>query len=125
MIMFKLSLTVFCHAHPGTPQMCHTLTMRRCRIRNSLISLPLASISSDKVQWSWSPGSLLLLAGPIGLMATPATKFNKNKVWIAGRHNPLSFFCLFLFLLSSYFSFSFPLQSFILFIFIPSSFHHK
>ena len=53
--------------------------------RNSLISLPLASVSSDKGQQSLSPGTLVLLAGPVGLMVTQATEFNKNKVWIAER----------------------------------------
>ena len=75
---FKLSLTTFCCAHQGMPQICHTFTMRRWGIRNSLISLCLASIGSDKVQWSLSPGTLVLSAGPIGLMATHAPEFNKN-----------------------------------------------
>ena len=68
---------------------CHTFTMRRWGIRNSLISLPLASISSNKVWWSLSPGTLVLLASSIGLMATQATEFNKNKVQIAGRHQSI------------------------------------
>ena len=53
--------------------------------RNSLIPLPLASVISNKGWQSLSPGTLVLLAGPIGLMVTQATEFNKNKVWIAGR----------------------------------------
>ena len=48
-ITFKLSLTAFCWAHPGMPQICHTLTIRGWGIRNSLISLPLVPVSSDKV----------------------------------------------------------------------------
>ena len=47
--------------------------------RNSLISLPLASVSSDEGWQSLSSGTLVLLAGPIGLMATQGTKFNKTK----------------------------------------------
>ena len=62
---------------------CYTLTMRRWGIRNSLMSLPVASVSSDKVQQSLSPGTLVLLAEHIGLMATQATEFNKNRVQIA------------------------------------------
>ena len=50
MITFKVSLTAFCCAHPGMPKFCHTLTMRGWGIKNCLISLLLASISSDKVQ---------------------------------------------------------------------------
>ena len=69
-------------AHPGMRQICHTLTVRGWRIRNSLISLPLASIGSDKVQLSLPPGTLFLLAENIDLMATQATKFNKNRVQI-------------------------------------------
>ena len=61
---------------------CHTFT-RGVGIRNSLISLPLASIGSNKVWWSLSPGTLVPIAEPIGLLTTQATKFNKNKVWIA------------------------------------------
>ena len=72
-------------AHQWMPQICPTFTMRGWGIRDSLISLPLASVSSDKGWQSLSPGTLVLLAGPIGLMATQATELNKNKVWIAGR----------------------------------------
>ena len=55
-------------------------------IRNSLISLPLASIGSNKVQQSLSPGTLVLVAEHISLMATQAIKFNKNRVQITQRH---------------------------------------
>ena len=51
-----------------------------------MISLLPASVSSNKKWQSLSQGTLVLLAGPIGLMATQETKFNKNKVQIAGRH---------------------------------------
>ena len=54
-------------------------------MRNSLISLPLASVSSNKGWQSLSPGTLVLLAEPVGLMATQVIKFNKNKVQIAGK----------------------------------------
>ena len=47
--------------------------------------LPLASVGSNKGQQSLPPGTLVLLAGPVGLMVTQATKFNKNKVWITRR----------------------------------------
>ena len=60
MIMCKLSLTTSCHVHSGMPQICHTFTMRGWGIRNSLISLPLASIGSDKVWQSFSLGTLVL-----------------------------------------------------------------
>ena len=53
--------------------------------RNSLIPLPLASVGSDKGWQSLPPGTLVLLAGPIGLMVTQTAKANKNKDWITGR----------------------------------------
>ena len=81
MITFKLSLTAFCWPTQGHNKSV-TLTMKEWGIRNSLICLPLASISSDKVQQSLSPGTLVLIAEHIGLMATQATKFNKNRVQI-------------------------------------------
>ena len=40
---------------------------------------PLASIGSDKGQQSLSPGTLVLLAGSVGLMVTQATKFEKKQ----------------------------------------------
>ena len=52
---------------------------------NPLISLPPVCVGSNKGWQSLLPGTLVLLAGPIGLMDTQATKFNKNKVWITGR----------------------------------------
>ena len=81
MITLKLSLTTFCWAHPGTPQICHT--SGGWEIRNSLLSLPPVPISSDTVQQSLLPGTVVLIAEHIGLMATQATKFNKNRVQIA------------------------------------------
>ena len=51
-----------------------------------MISLPLAFVSSDKEWWSLSPGTLVLLVGPIGLMVIQATKFDKNKVCLTGNH---------------------------------------
>ena len=77
MIIFKLPLTAFCWAHPRTPQICHTHIMREWGIRNPLISFTLASVGSERVQQSLSPGALVLIAEHIGLMATQATKFNK------------------------------------------------
>ena len=47
--------------------------------RNSLIPLPLASFSSNKGQQSLLPGTLVLLAGPIGLMVTQTTKLKKKQ----------------------------------------------
>ena len=47
--------------------------------RNSLIPLPLASVSSNGGWQSLPPGTLVLLAGPIGLMGTQTTKFEKKK----------------------------------------------
>ena len=41
-------------------------------------SLPLASIGSDKVQQSLSPGTLVPIAEHIGLITTQATEFNKQ-----------------------------------------------
>ena len=34
------------------------------------------------VQWSFSPGTLVLITEHIGLMATQATELNKNKIQI-------------------------------------------
>ena len=48
--------------------------------RNSLISLPPASVSFDKGWQSLLPGTLALLAGPIGLMVTQKIEFEKTKV---------------------------------------------
>ena len=53
--------------------------------RNSLIPLPLASVGSNKGWQSLLPGTLDLLARPVGLMVTQASELNKNEVWIAGR----------------------------------------
>ena len=53
--------------------------------RNSLISLSLASVGSDKGWQSLPPDTLVLLAGPIGLMVIQTTEVNKNKGGIAGR----------------------------------------
>ena len=73
-------------AHPGTPQIHHTLHYEReWATKNSLIPLPLPSVDSDKGWQSLSPGTLVLLAGPIGLMVTQTTKVNENKDWIIGR----------------------------------------
>ena len=58
---------------------CHTVTMKGWRIRNSLISLLLASISSNKVWWVLSPGTLVFIAEHIGLVATLATESNKTE----------------------------------------------
>ena len=53
--------------------------------RNSLITFPLASVSSDEGWQSLPTGTLVLIAGPVGLMATQTTELKKNKSWIAGR----------------------------------------
>ena len=53
--------------------------------RNSLIPLLLASVGPTKGQKSLPPGTLVCLAGHIGLMVTQTTEVNKNKGWIAGR----------------------------------------
>ena len=44
-----------------------------------MISHPQASVSSDKEWQSLLPGTLVLLAGPIGLMVTQTTEFEKPK----------------------------------------------
>ena len=54
--------------------------------RNSLIPLPQASVRCDKGWQSLLPGTLVLLAGPIGLVVTQTTEVNENKAWIGGRH---------------------------------------
>ena len=54
--------------------------------RTSLITLPLASVSSDEGRQSLALGTVALLAGPIGLMVTQTTEVNKNKAWITERH---------------------------------------
>ena len=54
--------------------------------RKCQIPLPPASAGSDKGQQSLPPGTLALLAGPIGLMVTPTTEVNHNKGWIIERH---------------------------------------
>ena len=46
-----------------------------------------ASVSSDKGRQSLPPGTLALLAGPIGLMLTQTTEVNKNKGWITENAN--------------------------------------
>ena len=79
-ITFKLSLTNFCCAHPGMPHICHNFTLRGAGTRNSLIPLPLVSVSSDEGWQFLLPGTLVLLAGPIGLMVTQTTEVNKIKV---------------------------------------------
>ena len=58
-------------------------SMRGWVIRNSMISLPLVSVGTNKVQWSLSPGTLVLIAEHVGLMASQATEFNKSSVHIA------------------------------------------
>ena len=62
--------------------MSHTLTMRSGG-SGTPCSPPLASIGSDKVQQSLSPGTLVFITEHIGLMATQATKFNKRWIQIA------------------------------------------
>ena len=85
-ITFNLSLTTFSLCPPrDAANLSRTFTMRGWGIGNSLISLPLASIGSNQVQQSLSPGTLVLTAEHIGLMATQATGFNRNRVRIAQR----------------------------------------
>ena len=84
-ITFKLSLTNFCHTHPGAPQICHNFTLRGVGDQELPDLSLLASVSSDKGQQSLLPGTLVPLAGHIGLKVIQATNFNKNKVWITGK----------------------------------------
>ena len=63
----------------STTYMSHIHYERGWMTRNSLISLPLASVGSSKWWQSLLPAIPALLAGPIGLMATQATKFNKTR----------------------------------------------
>ena len=64
---------------------CHSITMRWVGNQELTNLSPLASVSTNKGWQSLSPGTLVLLARPIGLIVTQATKFNKNKVWITGK----------------------------------------
>ena len=85
-ITFKLSLTTFCHTHPGTPQISHTFTLRGSGDQKFPDLSSSASVDSDKGWQSMSPGILVLFTGPVGLMVTQPTKFNKNKVQITEKH---------------------------------------
>ena len=66
-------------------KLSHFHCMRGWGTRNSMISLTLAYVSSDKGWQSLSPFTLVLLAGPIGLMATQATELTKTRLEFTGR----------------------------------------
>ena len=47
--------------------------------RNSLITVPLASVGSNEGRQSLPAGTQALLAGPTGFMVTQTTEVSKNK----------------------------------------------
>ena len=79
------TVTDFCCAHPEMSQICHNFTKRRVGNQEFPDTYSSASVASDEGWQSLPPGTLALLAGPIGLMVTQTTKFNKNKSWITER----------------------------------------
>ena len=79
-ITFKLSLTDCYHTHPETPKICYNFNKRGVGDQELPETYSSASVGS-KIGWESLPsGSLALLAGPVGLMVTQTTKFNKIKV---------------------------------------------